>query len=262
MLVNSKGSPLRKRFTLAHELGHIVIPWHVGTIISHIDRIVRFKDDAYTAIEAEANRFASELLMPADWIQGVIQGSHDLAEVFRRLSAAKTSPQSMSIAAFRQFPAGYAYAEVDLNGVVQYCGRSAGTEISLPDPGDILDHSSYDACADDSHESSNGARSLHWWHFRKRAHIPSVSADKREWREILDGMLADTGSTPAEVKRIKMSLSGVIGAANGRDHDGTVAGLVALLKQRLVGRENFVDLLRHKDFETFLVKRAQGILAE
>lgn len=37
ILVNESAPAKRRKFTLAHELGHIVIPWHTGTIISHID---------------------------------------------------------------------------------------------------------------------------------------------------------------------------------------------------------------------------------
>jgi len=37
ILVNSSAPETRRNFTLAHELGHIVIPWHTGTIVSHLD---------------------------------------------------------------------------------------------------------------------------------------------------------------------------------------------------------------------------------
>jgi len=37
VVVNSGNPTTRKRFTLAHELGHILIPWHLGSIIDNLD---------------------------------------------------------------------------------------------------------------------------------------------------------------------------------------------------------------------------------
>ncbi|MBQ8246046.1 MAG: ImmA/IrrE family metallo-endopeptidase [Lachnospiraceae bacterium] len=55
----------RKKFTIAHELGHFYIPWHAelmfGCDISEMD----YKRD-YIPREKEANIFAAELLMPEE----------------------------------------------------------------------------------------------------------------------------------------------------------------------------------------------------
>ena len=65
--VNSLHHPNRQRFTIAHEIGHMLL--HKGQEI-FIDRIywVNRRDDvsaqAVEPEEIEANRFASELLMP------------------------------------------------------------------------------------------------------------------------------------------------------------------------------------------------------
>ena len=71
VLLNKHSHLTRRRFTLAHELGHVLIPWHIGSIIDEID-VTGFSDDNYYAIEVEANRFASELLMPSDWVKAQI----------------------------------------------------------------------------------------------------------------------------------------------------------------------------------------------
>ena len=65
--VNSLQSKSRKRFTIAHELGHFVL--HEGI---HVDRDFRINwrdgnsSKAVNPEEMEANRFAAELLMPTD----------------------------------------------------------------------------------------------------------------------------------------------------------------------------------------------------
>lgn len=65
--VNSRHAPTRQRFTVAHEIGHILI--HEGRPV-FIDRFVRvnFRDGESSTEEREANAFAAELLMPHDLI--------------------------------------------------------------------------------------------------------------------------------------------------------------------------------------------------
>jgi Zn-dependent peptidase ImmA (M78 family) len=75
--VNSLHHINRQRFTIAHEIGHLLL--HKGDV--HIDRSFRVhRRDAVSSMaidpdEIEANRFAAELLMPFDMI------ASDLAEL-------------------------------------------------------------------------------------------------------------------------------------------------------------------------------------
>lgn len=63
ILVNSTiSNKQRKRFTIAHELGHFLLPNHNNNLICTKDDI-SFKSQA--PIEREANEFASEILMPS-----------------------------------------------------------------------------------------------------------------------------------------------------------------------------------------------------
>ena len=70
----------RKKFTIAHELGHFNIPWHselmFGCDISEMD----FKKD-YGPREQEANFFAAELLMPTDTFKSDFSGYINYTEV-------------------------------------------------------------------------------------------------------------------------------------------------------------------------------------
>jgi Zn-dependent peptidase ImmA (M78 family) len=69
--VNEKDSPKRKRFTIAHELGHHYLhsqnPLYVDKVFA-----VRLRDhissEAVSSEEIEANAFAAELLMPSRMI--------------------------------------------------------------------------------------------------------------------------------------------------------------------------------------------------
>ncbi len=72
--INSSHSNVRQRFTIAHEIGHLVL--HDGELF--IDQAVRvnFRDkrsgQAINLQEIEANKFAAELLMPDAMIRDQI----------------------------------------------------------------------------------------------------------------------------------------------------------------------------------------------
>jgi len=86
--INNKGRPLivlrknvpdgRKRFTLAHELGHIQIPWHIGMLSCHTDEDDKIDLSNYYQMEREANIFAAELLMPQSWLKDLVDMKKDL----------------------------------------------------------------------------------------------------------------------------------------------------------------------------------------
>lgn len=67
--VNKGDVEPRKRFTIAHELGHLLLhndPYHVDTQIHLRDRR---SSTAESIAEVEANQFAANLLMPARMLQ-------------------------------------------------------------------------------------------------------------------------------------------------------------------------------------------------
>lgn len=70
--VNASTSPRRQRFTVAHELGHIVL--HAGRPLTVDSQVrVNFRDDVSSRAtddeEIQANAFAAALLMPAGLVR-------------------------------------------------------------------------------------------------------------------------------------------------------------------------------------------------
>jgi len=100
--VNSHNHPNRRRFTIAHELGHFVL--HKGIRV-HIDKGVRvnWRDDessqAVSDEEMEANRFAAELLMPIQFLKRDIEKLKGVGQETVALLAGKyrVSAQAMRI---------------------------------------------------------------------------------------------------------------------------------------------------------------------
>ena len=87
----------RQRFTLAHEIGHVVIPWHTGTIQCNTDNPSASLSDRKKVDfqEEEANVFASELLIPTDWLKKRMKR----AKNFERLLANVTDGTKASVMA-------------------------------------------------------------------------------------------------------------------------------------------------------------------
>lgn len=69
ILVNSTHPTVRQRFTLAHELGHLILH---GYTTPHADRRFKFRDarssEGSAVEEIQANQFAAELLMPRSMV--------------------------------------------------------------------------------------------------------------------------------------------------------------------------------------------------
>lgn len=88
MTVNSLHHPHRQRFTIAHEIGHHV--QHGAFKDEFIDTNF-FRNAESNRIEAEANRFAAELLMPKDKFDAYLEVSskaEDIAAYFHVSSMA------------------------------------------------------------------------------------------------------------------------------------------------------------------------------
>jgi Zn-dependent peptidase ImmA (M78 family) len=72
ILVNQSEPPYRKRFTIAHELGHSLL--HLssdGELVDYTTDLFRIgeSDDEVKRIEVEANQFAAALLMDAELVK-------------------------------------------------------------------------------------------------------------------------------------------------------------------------------------------------
>lgn len=88
--INSTHSKVRQRFTIAHEIGHLVL--HDGDLFVDQTMRINFRDKrsslAENQHEIEANKFAAELLMPREMIK---------REVMKRIAKKKVATESQLI---------------------------------------------------------------------------------------------------------------------------------------------------------------------
>jgi len=88
--VNRDHSLTRQRFTIAHEIGHLLLHQGRPLIVDHVVRARVSLRDSRSSLatereEIQANRFAANLLMPADFIHACIG-----KELRRKLDETKT----------------------------------------------------------------------------------------------------------------------------------------------------------------------------
>lgn len=99
--VNEDQIRQRYRFTFAHELGHLFLPWHFELLNrGHqlIDKEVGW-GAATDGIEREANSFAAELLTPAHLVRPYLR--HGAIDTSRAITVADTFDVSRTAAALR-----------------------------------------------------------------------------------------------------------------------------------------------------------------
>ena len=85
IVLNAGSRPQRQRFTIAHEVGHFLIPTHTGDIeCATSDLSVYSGKKLAVRREVEANRFASGMLLPAPHFRQDVDrlGEPDLADIF------------------------------------------------------------------------------------------------------------------------------------------------------------------------------------
>lgn len=87
IVINMRQSPNRKLFTIAHELGHYFLHRHQKSQFTcHIEQSYRL-----SRLEQEANRFAAELLMPAETIYKYLQQQYPQSRIANLLGVSESA---------------------------------------------------------------------------------------------------------------------------------------------------------------------------
>ena len=237
----------RERFTMAHELGHIILPWQTGTIYCHTDDSLPNHDLLYRDLEFEANRFAGELLVPVDWALNVITRSDSLAEGITK--AAQRADVSLLVATFSITGA--------LENVVTYVTRNGETVLNLIGSGlgkwssknwsEALGRE-YASHGMQCTKADFGAYTLHCVAFAKKIarRRPSLSSV-----EILESIVGKI-SIGEEHRKLIWQVNGVIGSANVQTGSHTPQGIFVTLWFRFMDRPQLAQIVSHSLFDDFL----------
>lgn len=260
VIINSSNPPARQRFTEAHELGHVLIPWHMGSIIDDLDSTAADVQDSYWRQEQEANNFAAELLMPSQWVIDLLSSEKNYAACHRKVcEGCKVSPLAAANKLTPYLPSNLIYV-CESSSKVEFSGRTEGTLARAPNWGAAFNQAAYEYAEDYFYEKV-GNKTLHWWVLPSK--ISASTTDQRDWRTILNSMVESIGIEVDKQVSFKSSLNGVIANANSAvkrtstyDHDTLVAACI----QRIHGRDDLRAIVNHEDFNAFLTKKAMDLL--
>lgn len=251
ILVNSDYHPNRQRFTLAHEIGHVLIPWHVGTIFDNTNINDGNSIDDYWTIEDEANIFASELLMPTDWILSLIESKNDISEVHKEIYIkAEVSPLAACFKLKSLLPIGYIFIIKDLSGLIKYTGKSKHTMTKLPEINTNINIEEQFSFSDNIFTFYTDNEQYFWIKVPNK--ISLVEYEECNWRDTLNIIVEDLN---IDKTTFIPRLNGVLGFANGyikKSDSFNKEELFSLCLQRFANRDGFEAFTVHELFSRFL----------
>ncbi|HVY30951.1 MAG TPA: ImmA/IrrE family metallo-endopeptidase [Polyangiaceae bacterium] len=259
-----RAKPNRLRFTLAHELGHIVLPWQIGAAICFPYRTLVADDATHADGEAQANRFARELLVPRAWLATQLgdRGGSDLGRrIVEIAAAAGVSPITAAIAMEPAYSFPAATHIIDTNTGREYRSTSVaaaflvGREMlwwersaeiaSIGGVVTVADFGPYRLSA--IHFDPDDAPNVE----------PQAADAKSILLEVLWGLSSD------ERKQAQAVFSGIIGHANNSPvARASPAAMLQALRQRFAQSEKFRDVRAHPRFDAYLHAKAAELFSE
>lgn len=248
--------PERKRFTLAHEIGHVIIPWHFGMILDEIDARPGQTTSEYFQWEGEANRFAAELLMPSSWADDLCRRSGHMRDAMHVIAQrAEVSLQAAALRVLKLGPPGYLVAATR-DGIVEWNGRTKGTRSHPPSEGDHISATHMPVC-DEPEELCYNQIAYVWW--REKGTIkPPRKPPAEDWRAVLVELLDLVPGTKR--KLIQTQLNAIVGYAIGKEPrgapvDAIYARTVESLQNRSAPDPHLNMLLHHPRFDDYVLAR-------
>ena len=260
ILVNNTVTPSRKRFTIAHELGHIVIPWHTGIIVDYSTSEYDDYSIDYAELEHEANLFAAELLLPSDIIVerlSNLSAENDDWSIFIQTIAneAKVSLLTAIIKIFAHIIDDFVFIVVDEQNMVIYSGKSEGSKVSVPKNGEMFKSDEY--LPFNSKKWIINTTNNTYYIINTSLNVSLAKSEDTNWKKIIDIIAIDNIEDEEERKHVINSLNGVVGYFNSRNKGKGISysiyysKLYAAIQSHvellpLYGDERFPDYLKNK----------------
>lgn len=262
IIVNAgRGAANRRRFTLAHELGHILIPWQTGSFFCHAQLDTEEVGDSFGQMEREANEFAAELLLPESWVaERLNMCDMGLANCIGQMAQfAEVSPITAVIASGRHLKADTLAAVVDDDNRIEYFVTSLDAYVGGLGRGDEFDPESFSGAKEIS-AFEFGRKAIRCVVFSGSIDIASADALGRESREILEGILIAVEGDEATRASMRQSINGVIGNVNSRLRERWTSGEIRAGLSNAFGRKGkrpqIAVAVQHPEFTVFLDAKA------
>ncbi len=248
--VRATDNLLRERFTMAHELGHIVLPWHLPAANCSVD-----EDEFEThdpTIEQQADLFASTLLVPDRWLAGLMnRHADDMTRILQELNSSEVSTAAALQALRRYLLPGWVFEA--------YGGRSIVATNGTRLPAEQPTSSSLAALASASGDALLNGRTVRWYKFSETVTLPvKAFDDQRTDHEILIAAIASSGAAEDDQAKIAASANGKVGGtlreAAGRPASETYEAMMHKLADW-----DYASMLGIDDFRLWLAQKATAI---
>lgn len=253
--------PERRRFAVAHGLGHVLLGWHpLGAPCDVADQPHELPVTPHDLAEGEASAFARELLMPGAWIASFGGLDSPSALVGHVADRAGTAAMPAARAVALLLPPDHVWAVTDGWGRVLDAGRSPGTWVRPPAIGTELDGAAFARHARKRHRAEHAEAEVWFWQFDAAA--LEVLAHDRPAREIAAGMAADLALDPREATLLSARIDGVAGWANERPDTASIDGMRRALAARMGSMPELGAAARHPAFEALVDAKAIELVAK
>lgn len=259
MIVNSSKPPTRQVFTIAHELGHVFIPWHVGEFEYSVDECGVSFSEIYYRLEKQADDFATELIAPKYWIEDLISSGSSVQDVFALVKSMGTSNLAASRIISKRLPPNHIILEVDsLSNTINYRYISDNSTVfGSPTKGEVFNEDRYDGLIVESDSGRFGNKLMYFL----RISPPEIKVRSNfngSSSEILHVIFDNNKIDNSERVKLVASINGICGTAKNLASQHGVM-LKDMLYLRFTNRTELEFLTHHPLFDSFILKKYEEI---
>ncbi|MEO3814023.1 ImmA/IrrE family metallo-endopeptidase [Sphaerisporangium sp. B11E5] len=235
----------RKRFTFAHELGHVICYWHAGqrcALVAHQGGGVPSTE------EAEANSFASHILIPDTFLAQFQEHYMPAPEILDAVAQADVSASAGILALRRVLLPGYVFLVPGLDRAVVSTGTYVppGTE-------------EYSRLARSSGRHQHQGVWVKWYQLSVSEPLPVAPRAPVTTTEMLRRAL--TEARPGQdVPTLMKQVNGVVGGTLTRARAASSCeAIFAALEQRFRNDPLYEDLMNIGEFHHYLRQKAADV---
>lgn len=245
----------RERFTLAHELGHVVLGWHFGNVACTPSGAAASSAEDSAAVrtlplpgfmrmEQEANDFASQLLLPWTYLNA-LAAAEDMPALLAGLTLADVSAFAGLLGLRRALQPGFVF-QFDAGGGDVRTISTTGTG--------SVDSRTLSQTAKGQGRIMVSDRLVSWWRLTEFTGMPPLETTAS--KDLLDEAVARAGligpDAAARKKTIQSSTSGILSNLHGDE-----AQTLGSLRHRFAQKPELVGDLPQDLLDRFIIAKVQ-----
>jgi hypothetical protein len=241
----------RQRFTVGHELGHVIIPWHLGSIECVPDR-PPLEMPSGGDQESEAHRFAGALLVPRSFIDQ--HADHQVGAAVEALNETDISAFAAVLSLSRNLLPGFCFL-VEENQEQPTLIKSSGTITPTLTEGKSQEAQIH-ALAYDNGEVVVSDRRILWFQLAAPVSF-SLPEDGRTTTQLLNDSIAQAQGKRGD-RTLAMRINGIVGGLLSKEEraESAAAALSVLEYRFTTSHPELQHFMVLADFRIYLRRKA------